>query len=199
MSIRKWVSLFISTLILGGVTALIAGLIAEWDIYTKDFATGDLIDFFKSTVLLFGTGCLFSVLSQMGFFAYLTFHRICLGMFGSPDIWGKVQLVLIAFVFFDLVYFRHHAFASKDESILNYFFLPILLLIVSLVIALWKKRETNRYAFIPTIFFMFVVTTLEWLPVLKQNDFRWLWIMGITLVLCNAYQVLKLHRMLKKS
>lgn len=197
MSIRKWVSLFFVTLLLGGFASLIVGLIVEWNVYADTFNQGGLFDFIVGIILLFGTGCLFSVLSQMGFFAYLTFHRIFLGMFRTPSLWGNIQIVLIAFVFFDLVYFRFNAFSSNGEAVAGYFLLPILLLIISFFVALKKKKETNQYAFIPTIFFMFVVTALEWLPVLKQNDQRWLWIMGVTLVACNAYQVLRLHRIIK--
>lgn len=199
MSIRYWVRLFFATLVIGGCASLLIGIIIEWDIYAETLAQGHLIDFIKSILLLFGTGFMFSALSQMGFFAYLTVHRIFLGMFGSVSLWNKVQVLLVAFVFFDLVYFRYIAFSAPNKSVLNDILLPSILLFISIGIALWKKAETNRYAFIPTLFFMFVVTTIEWLPVLKENNLRWVIIMGTTLAACNAYQVLKLHRILQNS
>ncbi|MFC7394884.1 KinB-signaling pathway activation protein [Scopulibacillus cellulosilyticus] len=199
MNIRKWVSLFFTTLIIGGAAGLVIGYLVEWRSYTDTIFDGKILNFIVSLLTLFGTGCLFSILSQMGFFAYLTIHRIGLGMFGSASLWSKVQLVFILFIFFDLVYFRYQAFGGKHQSIFTFFILPLALLIVSLFIALWKKQETNRYAFIPTLFFMFVVTVIEWLPVLKPNDLRWIWIMGVTLVICNAYQVLILHRLIQKT
>ena len=199
MSIRYWVRFFLTTLVIGGMASLMIGLIAEWGLYIRSLTDGHPLDFFKSLLLLFGTGCMFSALSQMGFFAYLTVHRIFLGMFGSVSLWNKVQLLIIAFVFFDLVYFRYMAFSTGSTHVLRFFALPLTLFVVSAGIAWRKKIETNLYAFVPTLFYMFVVTTLEWLPVLRQNSFRWVLIMGVTLVICNAYQVLKLHRILNSA
>lgn len=196
MSIRYWVRLFCATLVIGGIASLLIGMTVEWNVYAKSLAEGHLLDFIKSILLLFGTGFMFSALSQMGFFAYLTVHRIFLGMFGSVSLWNKVQLLVIAFVFFDLVYFRYNAFSAEGSSLASFIALPVILLILSIGIAWRKKIETNAFAFIPTLFFMFVVTTLEWLPVLRQNNLRWVIIMGVTLAVCNAYQVLKLHRIL---
>lgn len=199
LSIRYWVHLFLSTLWIGGLVTLVFGLGLDWHHYTHSLSKGSFLDVFKSSLLLFGTGCLFSVLSQMGFFAYLTIHRIFLGMFGSVSLWNKVQVMIVAFVFFDLVYFRYMAFAHRGESFIVFFLLPLLLLGVSYGIALWKKKETNHYALVPTFFFMFVITTLEWTPVLRENAFQWLVMMGAALIICNAYQVLKLHRILQKN
>ncbi|MBM7646899.1 KinB signaling pathway activation protein [Scopulibacillus daqui] len=199
MNIRKWLSLFFTTLIIGGAVGLVVGYLVEWRSYTDAIFDGKVVSFMISLATLFGTGCLFSILSQMGFFAYLTVHRIGLGMFGSASLWSKVQIVLIVFIFFDLVYFRYQAFATEHQSVLAYFILPAALLVVSMLTALWKKKETNHYAFVPTLFFMFVVTVIEWLPVLKPNDLRWIWIMGVTLITCNAYQVLILHRLIHKT
>ena len=61
-------------------------------------------------------GFLFSVISQMGFFAYLTVHRFGLGIFKSVSLWNAVQVVLILFVLFDFVYLRYENFAEPGES-----------------------------------------------------------------------------------
>lgn len=190
MSIRIWVALFIKTLGLGAVAALFFGLIL-----LNPFSTGNFLGFFVTTAIM---GLLFSAISQMGFFAYLTLHRIGLGMFKSHSLWSKVQWVLIAFTFFDLVYLRYQAFAKDHESVFSYLVLPVILLVVSYIVAEIKKRETNHYAFVPTMFLMFVVTAIEWIPDLRTND-QWLWIMGGTLLACNTYQVLKLHRLLRAN
>lgn len=197
MNIKKWVSLFLKTLLLGIVIYFIAGCIAQWKDIANYISEGDPkgIVFICVNFILFGG--LFSVISQMGFFAYLTLHRIAMGMFRSY--WGTIQLFLIAVTFFDLVYFRYIT-AQNHSNLLLYFILPVVLGIVSYFVAKKKKRETNHYAYVPTLFFMFVVTTIEWLIGLSHNsDSRVIWEVGITLMACNAYQVLKLHRLIKKD
>ncbi|KHF28867.1 hypothetical protein LR68_02251 [Anoxybacillus sp. BCO1] len=59
-------------------------------------------------------------------------------------------------------------------------------------------RETNKEAFIPALFFMVVVTVIEWFPVLRINEENWLYLMLFPLLICNAYQLLMLHRLLRK-
>lgn len=190
-------SLFGRTIIVGAGVYLIAAVVTQWGDFMRAFSEGHLLGIVIQIINFIIFGFLFSVLSQMGFFAYLTLHRIALGMFRTY--WGPIQLVLIAFAFFDLVYFRYTAFARGGEPVWPYLLLPLILLIVSLVVAEVKKRETNRHAYIPTIFFMFVITVLEWLVGLTHNDTRSIWVIGVTLMACNAYQVLKLHRLIKKD
>ncbi|MBM7683094.1 KinB signaling pathway activation protein [Pullulanibacillus pueri] len=198
MSIQKWISLFIRTLVIGCIVGLVVGVIVEWETLSQGMSDGHVkgafIDLFIKVVL----GGLFSMISQMGFFAYLTLHRIMLGIFRSHSRWGVIQLLLILFVFFDFVYLRYSALHSHGESLWEYIIPPAILLVISLIVAEMKKRDTNKIAYIPTLFFMFVVTTLEWLPDLRQKD-NMFWVMGLTLIACNAYQILKLHRLLKET
>ena len=193
MTSRNWVRLFFSTLLLGGFAGMVAGLIVEHDLYHS------IGEFLALAVWFFGASCIFSVISQMGFFAYLTVHRFGLGIFGSVKLWNAVQIVLIAFVLFDIVYFRYAAFAEKGESVAPYFTPAILLLVIGLIVAYFKQKATNRDAFVPALFFMIVVTTIEWFPVLKANDFKWVVIMFVALIVSNAWQVLILHRLNEKS
>lgn len=41
---------------------------------------------------------------------------------------------------------------------------------------------------------MVVVTTIEWVPVLRVNEESWLWLMVLPLIICNAYQLLVLPK-----
>ncbi|PWA12869.1 KinB-signaling pathway activation protein [Pueribacillus theae] len=189
MNSRNWVRLFVSTLLIGAAAGMITGLIVEAKLY-KNF-----VDFLALGIWLFGVSCIFSLISQMGFFAYLTIHRFGLGMFRSVKLWNAVQIVLIAFVLFDLVYLRYTAFAEKGDAIAPYFIPAAILTVIGLAVAYLKQRETNREAFIPALFFMVVVTTIEWFPVLKANDFEWVTIMFVALVVSNAWQIMLLHRL----
>jgi KinB signaling pathway activation protein len=191
VKIKSWLFLFLSTLLIGVVSAIAVGLILKFP------EGGSPFEFILYILGLFGFGALFSVFSQMGFFAYLTVHRFGLGMFKSHTLWNGVQLVLIAVVLFDLFYFRYNSFHKENENIAMYILLPLLILAYGLIISYLKVKQTTKVAFIPTLFFITVVTILEWVPVLKENNTLSLWMAFVPLMLCNTYQILMLHRLIQ--
>jgi KinB signaling pathway activation protein len=192
---RKWVRLFLTTLAIGGITTAIIGIVFNWGQYQKLLLQLDVVEIFAVLMWHIGVGFIFSVVSQAGFFAYLTIHRFGLGIFRSASLWNAVQMVLILFVLFDLVYFRYQAFAAKGESVVSYILVALFLLMVGLVVAYIKSAQTNKGAFVPALFFMIVVTVIEWFPVLRINDRNWLYLMLFPLLVCNAYQLLILHKL----
>lgn len=199
MNSRKWVRLFFTTLFLGGVSTVIIGFVLEWDKYAKFFQNFDGKEILAVSFWLMGVGFIFSVISQMGFFAYLTIHRFGLGMFRSPSLWNIVQLFFIAFVLFDFVYLRSVLIANGEVSLGNNILVAGVLFMFGAIVAYIKSKETNKKAFVPALFFMVVVTILEWVPALRINDTDWLYLMVIPLLLCNAYQLLILHRLIGKT
>ncbi|EEL52539.1 MULTISPECIES: KinB-signaling pathway activation protein [Bacillus cereus group] len=196
MNSRKWVRLFLTTLLLGGISTILIGFILGWDKYAKFFQNFDGKEVLMISFWLLGVGFIFSVISQMGFFAYLTVHRFGLGMFRSSSLWNAVQLFFIAFVLFDFVYLRSVLVANGNVSFGNNILVAGVLLLFGVIVAYIKSKETNRKAFVPALFFMVVVTILEWVPALRINDTDWLYLMVIPLLLCNAYQLLILHRLI---
>jgi KinB signaling pathway activation protein len=196
---RKWVRLFLTTLFLGGISTVIIGFVLEWDKYNKFFQNFDGKEILAVSFWLMGVGFIFSVISQMGFFAYLTIHRFGLGMFRSSSLWNAVQLFFIAFVLFDFVYLRSVLIANGEVSLGNNILVAGMLFVFGAIVAYVKSKETNKKAFVPALFFMVVVTILEWVPALRINDTDWLYLMVIPLLLCNAYQLLVLHRLIGKT
>ncbi|EMA6344568.1 KinB-signaling pathway activation protein [Bacillus cytotoxicus] len=196
MNSRKWVRLFFTTLLLGGISTIFIGFVLEWDKYAKFFQNFDGKEILAVSFWLMGVGFIFSVISQMGFFAYLTVHRFGLGMFRSSSLWNAVQIFFIAFVLFDFVYLRSVLIANGEVSLGNNILVAGMLFLFGLFVAYIKSKETNKKAFIPALFFMVVVTILEWVPALRINDTNWLYLMVIPLLLCNAYQLLILHRLI---
>jgi len=188
---RKVVYLFFTTLLIGSISGAIVGTIIDWSVLIED----GFVNLLVGIIWLLGISAAFSLISQMGFFAYLTLHRFGLGLFKSHQLWNKVQVVVIAFVYFDLIYFRYIAFAGENETILHYAVMPTLLLLYGIVIAYFKMKDTNQGAFIPALFFIFVVTTIEWVPALTVNDPKWLWIYLTPLLIANTWQLLILHRL----
>jgi KinB signaling pathway activation protein len=194
---RNWVHLFLTTLVVGAVTTAVVGFIVRWSEFQQLLSDFNILEFLSILVWLMGVGLIFSILSQMGFFAYLTVHRFGLGIFKS--LWNPVQVLLIAFVLFDLVYLRFTTFAESGESIISYLGLAVIVLVAGLIVAFMKVKQTNKEAFIPALFFMVVVTVIEWVPVLRVNEHSWLYLMLFPLLICNAYQLLVLHKLNQRS
>lgn len=195
MNSRNWVRLFISTLFVGGIVTSIVGFLLRWDEYKDLFITFNITEILAVLFWFIGVGFIFSIISQMGFFAYLTIHRFGLGIFRTVSLWNAVQIVLISFVLFDLVYFRYQLFAEEGESIIPYFLVALMIFLFGLIIAFLKKRQTNKEAFIPALFFMVVVSTVEWMPALRVNEEDWLYFMIFPILACNAYQLLILPKL----
>ena len=199
MKTRNLVYLFFSTLLIGSTAGMLTGIVLEWGQYWTDLKNGEFISFLVVMLWLLGVSSIFSLISQMGFFAYLTIHRFGLGIFKSVKLWNSVQVVLIAVALFDLVYFRYVVFAQAEESVVSYVLIALFLLVVGLVAAYIKQKETNKQAFIPALFFIVVVTILEWIPGLQSNDPKWLWLIFIPLLTSNVWQLLTLHRLIGKE
>jgi KinB signaling pathway activation protein len=194
---RNWVRLFLSTLLIGAISTIITGFAVKWSEYKELFIASDFVEILMVIFWLIGVGFIFSIISQMGFFAYLSVHRIGQGLFKGA--WSPAQIVLIAFVLFDLIYFRFQVFATEGETISSYVWVPVGIFVFSLIIAYFKSKQTNRKAFIPAAFFMFVVTVIEWVPAIRANDESWLYLMIFPLLICNAYQLLILPKITKQK
>ncbi|MCJ8009643.1 KinB-signaling pathway activation protein [Lederbergia wuyishanensis] len=192
MTIRNLMKFLFNSLILGGLITGILGFIIRWSEFQPYFTDVKIGAIVSTFIWLVGVGFIFAVVSQVGFFAYLFIHQFGLGLFKS--LWNAVQLVLVVFVLFDLIYFRFQAFAGENESLLPYIGLAVFILIAALIVAYLKAKMTNRSIFVSALFFMAVVTILEWLPVLRPNDESWIYLMIFPLIACNAYQILMLPK-----
>ncbi|UOR10573.1 KinB-signaling pathway activation protein [Halobacillus amylolyticus] len=190
MTSRKWVRMFLTTLLIGGVLTLLTSFILKSESYTRVLQPFQLFELVGVLLFFLGFGLIFSVISQMGFFAYLTVNQFGLGVFRR--MWPSIQLFLVAFTLFDLVYFRYRA--AEGAAVWPFLWTAIGLLAISLAVARVKSKETNSKAFVPALFFMVVVTTVEWVPALRAGGSDYVWLMIIPLIACNAYQLLLLHR-----
>ncbi|MCA1066359.1 KinB-signaling pathway activation protein [Rossellomorea sp. AcN35-11] len=199
MTIRNWIRFFIHTLVIGGVVTGVAALFIRWDQFGPYIQEGNVIGILSSLLWFVFVGFTFSVISQMGYFAYLTIHQFGMGMF--KGLWNSVQLLLIGLVLFDLIYFRFRAFAEEGESYTPYIFLGMGIMAVGLMVAYIKNQQSGSKTntFVSALFFMIVVTTLEWLPVLLVNSVKWLYLMLIALLACNAFQLLRLPKYIEDS
>jgi KinB signaling pathway activation protein len=194
VSLRKYGWLFITTLLLGGLGGILVAILFDLDKMTE----GTMGNFLMGMLMYLLYGMTISIVSQMGFFAYMTINYFAKTIIRSPSLWRSIQLFLVAFVFFDMIYLRYNSLGN-DGSIWPFFIEPVMLLIVAVVTAYGKVSVTNRNALIPTLFFMFVVTALEWIPALKENNVHATLSMLVPLLFCNVWQVMQLQRVLKKE
>ncbi|MFP3393031.1 KinB-signaling pathway activation protein [Brevibacillus sp. SIMBA_040] len=194
MSLRKYGWLFITTLLLGGLGGVLVAFIFD----LSKLLEGSIGNFFVGTLMYLLYGMTISIVAQMGFFAYMTINYFAKTIFKTPSMWKSVQAFLIIFVFFDMIYLRYTSL-GEGGSIGPYFIEPIILLIVAVVTAYGKVSLTNRTAWVPTLFFMYVVTALEWIPALKENDVHATLSMLVPLLFCNVWQVMQLHRLVKRE
>ncbi|NSL52542.1 KinB-signaling pathway activation protein [Calidifontibacillus erzurumensis] len=197
MTSRSWVYLFISTLLLGGISTIFVGFAVEWGRYSTLFLEFDVIEIISVAFWFLGVGFIFSLISQAGYFAYLTVHRFGLGIFKS--LWGSVQILLTIFVLFDFVYLRYQAFAKPGDPLLPYVVPALLILLYGLVVAYFKVKQTNQAAFIPALFFMVAVSIIEWVPALRANEQNWLLLMIFPLLICNTWQLFILYKLNQAS
>ena len=203
MTIRNWFIFFFKALIIGGVVTGVFGLIIRWeDAFAPYVASGEYGELAGSLLWFMFLGMTMSVISQMGFFAYLTVHQFGVNIFKTLTLWNWVQLLLIAVVIFDLIKFRFIPLANTQSQLLLYLGLMAVLLITSFVVAYLKAKWTKKHTFISALFFMIVITTLEWLPVLMVNEKdvdRYVTLLLFPLLAVNAYQLLKLPKYNAKS
>lgn len=167
MTIRNWVKFALTALLIGGGITGLLGIFIRWnDVFAEAAQNGQWGEFIAGFVWMIVVGLTMSLIAQMGFFAYLTIHQFGHNMFRSLRLWNWVQLLIIAIVIFDLIVFRFLPNVETGGQGFLYGTLLFILLAVSLTTAYFKAKWTAKSAFISALFFMIVVTTLEWLPAL---------------------------------
>ncbi|MCM3742244.1 KinB-signaling pathway activation protein [Oceanobacillus luteolus] len=191
MNIRKLIKFLFNTLIIGGLAGLIISFFIKWDTYMMYLNPINWMEIIGLLTFFAGLGFTFAVVSMTGYFAYLYIHRFGISLFRS--FWPTVQILLVAFILFDLIYFPYRG--SDGEIGIYWLILGSLLFFgFSWIVAKIKQKETNKSAFIPTLFFMIVITTVEWTPALIAEGTDYVWLMFAPLLACNTYQIIGLHR-----
>lgn len=197
MTIRNWVKFFFNALLIGGIVTAVAGLIVRWEFFSGYLQSGEIWQFLGAFFWMVFLGFTMSVVAQMGFFAYLTVHQFGVNIFKSLTLWNWVQLLIITIVLFDLIFFRFQLTSEDTKRSLLYLTLLGSLVIVAGVTAYLKARWTKKHTLISALFFMIVITTLEWLPALmvsSGNIDTWVTILLYPLLAVNAYQILALPK-----
>lgn len=188
---------------IGGLVTAVAGTIIRWNFFYPYLAAGEIGEFIAAFTWMIVLGFTMSVIAQAGFFGYLTLHQVGVGIFRSLTLWNWVQLLLIFVVLGDLIIFR---FAPNAESAMDWLFyggLLVFLVFAAIATAIKKVKLTEKkHILIPSIFFMIVVTSLEWLIALmgrQDNIDTYIALLLFPLVAVNAFQLLALPKYNQKS
>lgn len=180
------------TLVVGGIACLITSFFVESHQYGINLRTFDFMELLGLVLFFITFGFVVSVISQAGFFAYLFVHQFGLGMFRSY--WSTIQVVLVLFVTFDLIYFPYRA-SNGEVSMWLYILMAVGLLAYGYIVARIKTKQTNKTAFVPALFLMVVLTAIEWVPGLQTEGTDYAILMIFPLLACNTYQLLVLHKL----
>ncbi|MEK4630295.1 KinB-signaling pathway activation protein [Solibacillus sp. FSL R7-0682] len=198
MTIRNWVKFAFWALLIGGIVNAVASLIIRWDFYQPYLVNGEFVEFLAAVVWNIVLGITMSVMAQAGFFAYLTLHQVGVNVFRSLTLWNWVQILLIIIVLVDIIIFRFAPGANTASDWFIYGFLLIVLIGAAFATALKKVKMTQKpHVLISTVFFMIVVTSLEWIIALmgrQENIDVYVALLLFPLVAVNAYQILMLPK-----
>ncbi|SFS84115.1 KinB-signaling pathway activation protein [Marininema halotolerans] len=179
MTLRKLFFLFWTTCAIGTVTAPVIGFLLK-----VSGVGGEL-----QIVSQLWAGVMFGAMAQMGFFAYMVFNMVFVGFIRDQRVYQFLQLMVTVLVLSSLVVIQ------KEHSLLERLIVPATILLAGLIVGRFKVKATNSMSFIPTVFFMTAATSLEAIPSLEQS-IPLILLMVISLLICNAWQIMQLHRLL---
>ena len=198
MTIRNWVKFAFWAMLIGGGVNAIASIFIRWNFYKPFLMNGEIGEFLAAFVWMVFLGMTMSVIAQAGFFAYLTLHQVGVNLFKSLTLWNWVQVLIIIIVIVDIIVFRFVPGAESTQDWLIYGSLLVMLVGSAVATAMKKVKMTNKpHILIPTMFFMIVVTSLEWIIALMgrtENIDTYVSLLLFPLLAVNAYQILMLPK-----
>nr|WP_275583973.1 MULTISPECIES: KinB-signaling pathway activation protein [unclassified Mammaliicoccus] len=178
-------------MLIGVIVTYISSLIFGYDKVTKYIVAGEVGEFVAASIWFVVVGLLVATISQLAYFIYLFINQLGIGIFGK--IWPHVQIVVTVFAIFDLVYFRFLRFGGTDQ-IISFIWLPIVVIIFAIITSNIKNKQSKKNLWIPSMFFMIVMTTVELIPFLRVEDTSWIYLTIFGLLLCNSYQLIMLPK-----
>lgn len=192
MSLRKWMKLFGITILIGAVVTVVGSVCIQ--LFNPDFRNVEASGWLSYVLMMALIGMTFGAFAHMGFFAYMMLNYIARSIFKRPYSWVAIQGFIALFVLVEIAYWTY----DTNFPSLTYLLLPLALIVGSVLVAWMKVSQTSTGAWIPTIFFLVAITAMESVPVFKTGDISSLLYQMVPLFICNAYQIMQLHRILRK-
>ncbi|MBB6734987.1 KinB-signaling pathway activation protein [Cohnella zeiphila] len=192
MNLRKWMTLFGTTILIGGLCSLVTGVVML--LCDSSFRVVKTEDWLFNIVMMALAGLSLGAFAHMGFFAYMMLNYIARSIIKRPYLWVALQGFIAAFVLVEIAYWTYGS-AFPDAL---FWAAPLLLAVASIVVAWWKVKETTAGAWLPTLFFMIAVTTIEAVPGFRTEKWTSLLFTLVPLFVCNSFQIMRLHHILGK-
>ncbi len=197
MTSKYLVKFYFVTLMIGAVITTAISLVTEYDTVTKFLFQGQFGDFLAGFVFLVGYGLLIATVSQVVFYIYLFIHPLGMGIFRKA--WPYVQLLLIMYAVFDLFYLRFRQVGIDHGSTWSFIWIPIIIVLAGIGFAYYKNKITAANVFISSLFFMIFMTSLTLVPFISVEDTSWIYRSVFTVILTNAYQLIRLPKYIEDS
>ena len=197
MTSKYLVKFYFVTLMIGAAITTAISLVTEYNTVTKYLFQGQFGDFFAGFIFLLGYGLLIATVSQVVFYIYLFIHPLGMGIFRRA--WPYVQILLILYAVFDLFYLRFRQVGIDHGSTWSFIWIPIIIVIAGLGFAYYKNEITEANVFISSAFFMIFMTSLTLLPFISVEDTNWIYRSVFTVILTNAYQLIRLPKYIEDS
>lgn len=197
MTSKYLVKFYFVTLMIGAAITTAISLVTEYDTVTKYLFQGQFGDFFAGFIFLLGYGLLIATVSQVVFYIYLFIHPLGMGIFRKA--WPYVQLLLIMYAVFDLFYLRFRQVGIDHGSTWSFIWIPIIIVLAGVGFAYYKNKITAANVFISSLFFMIFMTSLTLIPFISVEDTSWIYRSVFTVILTNAYQLIRLPKYIEDS
>lgn len=197
MTSKYLVKFYFVTLMIGAVITTAISLVTEYDNVTIFLFQGEFVNFLVGLIWLIGYGLLIATVSQVVFYIYLFIHPLGQGIFKRA--WPYVQLILVMYAVFDLFYLRFRQVGIDHGSTWSFIWIPIIIVIAGIGFAYYKNKITKSNVFISSLFFMIFMTSLTLIPFISVEDTSWIYRSVFTVILTNAYQLIRLPKYIDDS
>ena len=198
MTLRKWAKLFGATLLVGALAYVATGVPLQAS--DPEFRNVGFHGWMYNIWMMILSGLALGAVAHLGFFAYLMLNYVARSMLRKPYLWVALQGFTTVFALGELVYWLA---VEEGLSAAVKWTVPVALTAASVLVAWRKVRETSRGAWIPALFFLIVGTLVEAVPAFRvsfqEDNALSLALSLVPLFVCNAYQLMRLHRVLDRT
>ncbi|MCF8565972.1 KinB-signaling pathway activation protein [Alicyclobacillus tolerans] len=185
MRLNQFVFLLASTVILGGLMGIITIATGLW-LHLPWFVA-------------FVSGAFLATTSLMGFWAYLTLNFIARSTL-PRRVWRWMQVIITALVLYDMLWYRYHIDAVRHPAnhppYATFLIQGLWPFVVALIAAGFKRRLSGKGSFVPTVFYLYVFTVVDWLLVIRSQTGPIVNQTGIVMMACNVYMILIFGKLL---
>lgn len=186
MRLNQFIFLIVSTVVLGAVAGILISVTGLWL----------HVPWFIGLI----SGAFLATTSLMGFWAYLTLNFIA-AMTLPRRVWRWAQALIVVVVLYDMLWWRYHIDVVRHPlhhtALSAYLVQGIWPLLVAIAAGLVKQRMSGRGSFLPSVFYLYVFTIVDWLLVIRaQSAGPIVNQTGLIMMLVNVYLLLVYGKLL---